>query len=80
MAMLQRVAAKFGPLPDAEFVVDTTDGYWRVDAPLFIIAKVPRSVAVRGRCWAIGEIHSENWWLWGRGMAWNQAGAYWCHK
>ena len=41
MAMLQRLAAKFGPLPDAEFVVDTSDGYSHLEAPIFVIAKFP---------------------------------------
>lgn len=41
MQMLQRVAAKFGPLPDAEFVVDTSDGYSHVEGPIFVIAKFP---------------------------------------
>eukprot|EP00931_Biecheleriopsis_adriatica_P008550 TRINITY_DN109707_c0_g1_i1.p1 TRINITY_DN109707_c0_g1~~TRINITY_DN109707_c0_g1_i1.p1 ORF type:complete len:720 (-),score=124.06 TRINITY_DN109707_c0_g1_i1:100-1935(-) len=39
--MLQRVSAKFGPLPDAEFVVDTSDGYAQIEAPLFVISKFP---------------------------------------
>ncbi|CAK0790013.1 unnamed protein product [Prorocentrum cordatum] len=42
-AFLQRVVAKHGPLPDAEFVVDTSDGYSSVEAPLFVIAKFPQS-------------------------------------
>ena len=46
MAMLLRVSAKFFPLPDAEFVVDTSDGFSRIEAPLFVIAKFPSS---RGR-------------------------------
>ncbi|CAK9035759.1 unnamed protein product [Durusdinium trenchii] len=43
MAMLLRVSAKFFPLPDAEFVVDTSDGFSRIEAPLFVIAKFPSS-------------------------------------
>ncbi|CAE8612973.1 unnamed protein product [Polarella glacialis] len=43
MAMLQRVSTKFGPLPDAEFVVDTSDGYADIQAPIFVIAKFPMS-------------------------------------
>eukprot|EP00435_Cladocopium_sp_Y103_P018064 s1799_g4.t1 len=43
MAMLQRMAAKFGPLPDAEFVVDTSDGYSHIEGPIFVIAKFPSS-------------------------------------
>ncbi|CAE7268186.1 POGLUT1 [Symbiodinium natans] len=43
MAMLHRVSAKFGPLPDAEFVVDTSDGYAQIEAPMFVIAKFPES-------------------------------------
>lgn len=42
-AHLLRVAAKLGPLPDAEFVVDTSDGYSNVEAPLFVISKFPNS-------------------------------------
>lgn len=42
MAMLQRVKAKFD-LPDAEFVVDTSDGYSHMEAPIFVIAKFPSS-------------------------------------
>jgi len=44
MAFLQRVASKLGPLPDAEFVVDTSDGYMNIEAPVFVIAKFPTSV------------------------------------
>lgn len=43
MAMLQRVSAKLGPLPNAEFVVDTSDGYADIQAPIFVIAKFPQS-------------------------------------
>mmetsp|Transcript_39648 Transcript_39648/g.91523 ORF Transcript_39648/g.91523 Transcript_39648/m.91523 type:complete len:710 (+) Transcript_39648:72-2201(+) len=39
MAFLQRVAMKFGPLPDAEFVVDTSDGHADIETPTFVIAK-----------------------------------------
>ena len=42
MAMLQRVKAKFD-LPDAEFVVDTSDGYSHMEAPIFVIAKFKTS-------------------------------------
>ncbi|CAE7354610.1 POGLUT1 [Symbiodinium sp. KB8] len=43
MAMLHRVSTKFGPLPDAEFVVDTSDGYAEIAAPIFVISKFPGS-------------------------------------
>eukprot|EP00439_Symbiodinium_sp_Y106_P040409 s4733_g4.t4 len=43
MAMLHRVSTKFGPLPDAEFVVDTSDGYAEIEAPIFVISKFPGS-------------------------------------
>jgi hypothetical protein len=41
--MIQRVRQRFGPLPDAEIVIDTSDGYLSIGGPTFVISKFETS-------------------------------------